>query len=60
MHSDTDALIDDLSLWVGEYVYKIAALHDMTDLFETILAKVNKNQFYVSGFLKAHADDSIR
>ena len=60
MHSDTDALIDDLSLWVGEYVYKIAALHDMTDLFETILAKGNKYRFYVSGFLKAHADDSIR
>ena len=32
----------------------------MTDLFETILAKGNKYRFYVSGFLKAHADDSIR
>ena len=60
MHSDTDALIDDLSLWVGEYVYKMAALYGMTDLFETILAKGNKYRFYVSGFLKTHADDSIR
>ena len=60
MHSDTDALIDDLSLWVSEYVYKIAALHGMTDLFETILAKGNKYRSYVSGFLETHADDSIR
>lgn len=60
MHSDTDALIDDLSLWVGKYVYKMAALYGMEDSFDAIVSKGNMYRIYVSGFLKKHADDSIR
>lgn len=59
IHSDTDALIDDLCLWVCKYVYKLAALYGMADSFETILTKGNMYRSYVSGFLKMHADDSI-
>lgn len=60
IHSDQDALIDDLNLWVANYVYKLAALYGMEDSFDAIVSKGNMYRIYVSGFLKKHADDSIR
>ena len=41
-------------------MYKLAALYGMEDSFDAIVSKGNMYRIYVSGFLKKHADDSIR